>query len=136
MKLTIAAIVSTIAAMVFCLALIAHWRISWSSEGSRALTSSWLLDAGRGRMLLFHSQENSLAPLGLDLESQLWDPASFRQLFSTPSIQVDFSDPLIDITIPALFALLPCLIAPLLWLRRRRLRKQPAGFAVITGEKR
>jgi hypothetical protein len=36
------------------------------------------------------------------------------------------------IEFPIWCPLLPCLIAPLLWLRRRRLQKQPAGFAVIT----
>jgi hypothetical protein len=134
MKLTIAAIVSTIAAMVLCLGyagnfhLAALYQLPIVTQGSYSSIrlssgglilfhdgSGWIYLPSEGRDWHFPHEARLAAP---SLHSSIW------------GFGYEWGKGFQRIAFPIWCPLLPCLIAPLLWLRRRR--NQPAGFAVIT----
>jgi hypothetical protein len=156
MKSTIAAIVSTIAAMVFCLGYfgefgwyryedgayrrsdrtIIQWSVKWiavtESGGIRLSRDSRISNplAPATEIYLgghYWGAQHTWAPLNTD--NFIW---KIRLLHWRVSSNFSARRSEYGIRFPIWMAQTVCLIAPLLWLRRRRLRKQPAGFAVIT----
>jgi hypothetical protein len=145
--LTIAAIVSTIAAMVLCLGYVGRFGpslcVGAAAKRDRHEYSLWL-ESG---CISFWSQSYHFAtvppkplPMGTTI-SWLgeWHRPYLSDLIRTPhsdgtTLPYGWGSTVISITdLPIWCALLPCLIAPLLWWRRRN-RREIKGFEVISSE--